>query len=244
MPRFYCPESLSPGAQILLPEKTAQHIHVLRLKEGEAITLFNGEGGEYTARLIQIEKRRATALVSTYSAREAELPYPVTLAQALPEGSKMDVIIEKAVELGAAVLQPLATQRAVVKLSGERMEKRLHHWQAVVASASEQCGRNRLMQVAPVMDFSSWATTPADQPRLLFSPRATQSFTDWAHAQTPQAVTLIIGPEGGLSPEEEGLAEAHGAVLLSLGERVLRTETAGMATLAMLQALWGAGWAD
>lgn len=238
MPRFYCSISLSNGARIALPERVAQHVQVLRLKEEDTITLFDGEGGEYTATLSSMEKKRMTALVVSHSLREAEAPYAVTLAQALPEGSKMDWIVEKATELGAAVLQPLSSQRAVVKLSGERMEKRLAHWQAVVASSSEQCGRNRLMEVAPVREFMHWVGTPSEQPRILFSPRATQSFIDWARAQQPQAVTLIIGPEGGLSAEEESFAMAKGAVLLSLGERVLRTETAGMAALAMLSGCW------
>lgn len=238
MPRFYCPISLSNGACIVLPERVAQHVQVLRLKEDDTITLFNGEGGEYTAKLISIEKKRASALVVAFTSREVEWPYAVTLAQALPEGSKMDWIVEKATELGAAMLQPLASQRAVVKLSGERMEKRLAHWQAVVASSSEQCGRNRLMQVEPVREFMHWVSVPSEQPRILFSPRATQSFTEWARARQPQAVTLIVGPEGGLSEDEESFAVAKGAVLLSLGERVLRTETAGMAALAMLSGCW------
>lgn len=238
MPRLYCPVSLSPGASIALPESVAHHVHVLRLNEGDTITLFNGEGGEYTAKLTSIEKRRASALVVSHSPREVELPYAVTLAQALPEGSKMDWIVEKAVELGAAAIQPLATQRAVVKLVGDRMEKRILHWQAIVATSSEQCGRNRLMQIAPVLDFSRWVATPADQPRILFSPRATQSFNEWARAHPPQAMTVIVGPEGGLSNEEESFAASQGVILLSLGERVLRTETAGMAALTGLGALW------
>ncbi|RJX33451.1 MAG: 16S rRNA (uracil(1498)-N(3))-methyltransferase [Oxalobacter sp.] len=238
MPRLYCPITLSPGARVVLPEAAAHHVQVLRLKEGDSITLFNGQGGEYEARLSGIEKKRVSAVIISHSLREAELAYAVTLAQALPESAKMDWIVEKAVELGAAALQPLATQRAVVKLSGERMEKRLAHWEAIVAAASEQCGRNRLMQIAPVMEVSRWVAAPADQPRILFSPRATQSFAEWARAQTPQAVTLIIGPEGGLSKEEESFAEAKGAILLSLGDRVLRTETAGVAALAMLSGLW------
>lgn len=238
MPRFYCPDPLSPGAKVTLPETVSRHIQVLRLKEGDAITLFNGAGGEYTATLVSLEKKRMSARVVSHSPREAEWPYAITLAQALPEGSKMDWIVEKATELGAAALQPLASQRAVVKLSGERMEKRLAHWQAIVASSSEQCGRNRLMQVEPVKEFMPWVGGPSEQPRILFSPRANQSFTDWARTQQPQAVTLIIGPEGGLSAEEESFAVAKGAILLSLGERVLRTETAGMAALAMLGALW------
>lgn len=238
MPRFYCSAPLSPGASITLPEAVSRHIQVVRLQAGDAITLFDGSGGEYSATLTAIDKKRSIALVGAHQPREVELPFAVTLAQALPEGTKMDFVVEKAVELGAAAIQPLAAQRSVVKLSGERMDKRQAHWQAVVAAACEQCGRNRLTAIEPVADFSRWAAQTSDQPRLLFSPRATQTLTDWARAQAPQAVTLVIGPEGGFSPEEEALAVRQGVQLLSLGERVLRTETAGMAALATLAALW------
>lgn len=239
MPRFYCPDPLSPGARITLPETVSRHIQVVRLREGDTVTLFDGSGGEYDATLTAIDRKRSIALVGAHRPREAELPFAVTLAQALPEGTKMDFVVEKAVELGVAAIQPLAAQRSVVKLSGERMDKRQAHWQAIVAAASEQCGRNRLAMIAPVADVSRWVAQPAEQPRLLFSPRATQTLTAWARSQPPQAVTLMVGPEGGFSPEEEALAERQGALLLSLGERVLRTETAGMAALATLAALWG-----
>lgn len=240
MPRFYLPQSLAAGANISLPENLARHIQVLRLKEGDEVTLFNGAGGEFTATLTTIDKKRASALVGAFSPREVEPPFAVTLAQALPEASKMDWIIEKAVELGAAAIQPLAAQRSVVKLSGERAEKRHAHWQGIIVAASEQCGRNRLATLEPLTDFSRWIAQPAEQPRILFSPRATQALPAWARAQAPQAVTLMIGPEGGFSPEEEALAVASGALLLSLGGRVLRTETAGLAALAALNAIWEA----
>jgi 16S rRNA (uracil1498-N3)-methyltransferase len=239
MSRFYCPLPLSAGAMISLPENVAQHVHVLRLNEGDIVTLFNGEGGEYAATLTGIDKKRVSALVGAFSSREAELPFSITLAQALPESSKMDWIVEKAVELGATALQPLATQRAVVKLSGDRLEKRIAHWQAIVASASEQCGRNQLMKVCPVIDFHKWMASPTTEPRILFSPRATLSFAKWTSSQKPLSATMIIGPEGGFSDEEESFALAKGAILLSLGDRVLRTETAGMAALASLGAVWG-----
>jgi 16S rRNA (uracil1498-N3)-methyltransferase len=157
----------------------------------------------------------------------------------LPEGSKMDWIIEKAVELGVAGIQPLAAQRSVVRLSAERAEKRHAHWQGVIVAASEQCGRNRLAQLAPVIDARRWFEQPDEGPRILFSPRATQSLAQWARATQPQAVTVMVGPEGGFSAEEEDYAVQRGAVALSLGPRVLRTETAALAAVSAINACWG-----
>ncbi|MBS1170785.1 MAG: hypothetical protein H6R01_1703 [Burkholderiaceae bacterium] len=238
MPRFYCTQPLVTGATVSLPSETVRHLQVLRLADGEGITLFDGSGGEYAATLTGIDKKRASAVIGAHSPREAELPFALTLAQALPEGAKMDWIVEKAVELGVAVIQPLAAQRSVVKLSGERAQKRHEHWQAIIEAACEQCVRNRLARLEPLAEFFRWIAAPTDQPRILFSPRATQTLTAWARERPPQAVTLVIGPEGGFSPDEETAALAGGATLLSLGERVLRTETAGMAAAAALAALW------
>jgi len=235
MPRFFCLAPLAAGAVVDLPEAVAHHLFVVRMQPGEALTLFDGRGGQYRATLLETGKRRASAQVEEHQAIECELPYAVTLAQGLPEGAKMDWIVEKAVELGAAAIAPLAAQRSVVRLSAERAEKRHAHWQGV----SEQCGRNRLAQLAPVIDFDRFAAAQDTQPRILFSPRATQSLADWARAAGPQAVTLMVGPEGGFSEQEEHMAIRAGALALSLGPRVLRTETAGLAAIAALNALWG-----
>ena len=241
MPRFYCSQPLATGLTVDLPETVAHHLHVVRLQPGAGLTLFNGEGGQYRATLVESGKRRATALVDGFDAVEAEAPYPVTLAQGLPEGSKMDWIVEKAVELGAAAIQPLAAQRSVVRLSGERADKRQAHWQGVIVSASEQCGRNRLAQLHALADSRAWLAQPAtdDSLRILLSPRATDSLAHWARTTPARAVTLLIGPEGGFSPEEEAAALAAGALALSMGPRVLRTETAGLAALALLAGAWG-----
>ena len=156
----------------------------------------------------------------------------------------MDWIIEKAVELGVSAIQPLAAQRSVVRLSSERAEKRQAHWQGVIVAASEQSGRNRLARLAPLQDAGRWLAQPDDlQPggarRILLSPRATESLAAWARATPPCAVTFMIGPEGGFSAQEEETALANGALALSMGPRVLRTETAGLAALAVLAASWG-----
>jgi 16S rRNA (uracil1498-N3)-methyltransferase len=238
MPRFYCPQPLIAGSTVDLPEGVAHHLHVVRLQPGSSLTLFNGDGGEYRATLLESGKRRATATIDAHEALEAEAPYSVTLAQGLPEGSKMDWIVEKAVELGVAAIQPLAAARSVVRLSGERLEKRQAHWHGVIVAASEQCGRNRLAQLLPMMDVQPWLAASAGTTRILLSPRATESLAGWARSNPPQAVTLLIGPEGGLTPQEEDAAIAAGALSLSMGPRVLRTETAGLAALAVLAGAW------
>lgn len=239
MPRFYCPQPLAVSTMVSLPAHIAHHIHVLRLAPGETITLFNGEGGEYQATLSVIEKKHASAEIKTFSPREAELPYTIMLAQALPEGSKMDWIIEKAVELGVTAIQPLAAQRCVVRLNGERAAKKAEHWQGIVVAAAEQSGRNRLPHLAGPTNLHEWLGQHCLHRRILLSPRAEQSLSDWARHHPHQAVSLVIGPEGGFTEQEESAALAQGAIALSMGPRVLRTETAGLAALAALNAIWG-----
>lgn len=239
MPRFFCPQPLAIGQLVQLPETVAHHVQVLRLAPGELITLFNSEGGEYTAALSEIGRRSASAEVREHLPREVELPFAITLAQALPEGSKMDWIIEKAIELGVSAIQPLAAQRCVVRLSAERAEKKLEHWRGIIVSASEQCGRNRLAALHAPEDVSRWLARPADAPRILLSPRGEQTLATWAGAHAAQDLTLMVGPEGGFSTAEEDAAIAAGAIPLTMGPRVLRTETAALAAAATLQALWG-----
>jgi 16S rRNA (uracil1498-N3)-methyltransferase len=239
MPRFFLPQALAVGSLVSLPDAISHHIHVLRMNVGDMVTLFNGEGGEYAATLSTIEKRGAVAEVKTFSPREAELPYAVTLAQGLPEGSKMDWIIEKAVELGATAIQPIAAQRCVVRLNAERAEKKLQHWQGIIESAAEQCGRNRLPHLCAPAPFGEWIGRKDLHRRILLSPRAEQSLSDWARHHPPQAISLMIGPEGGFTEQEENAAANHGVLLLSIGKRVLRTETAGLAALAGINAVWG-----
>ncbi|MFC3106833.1 16S rRNA (uracil(1498)-N(3))-methyltransferase [Undibacterium arcticum] len=238
MPRFYCPIALFIGAQIALPDAVAHHVQVLRLNLGDPVTLFNGEGGEYTATLASIEKKRVSAEVKAFTPREVELPYAITLAQALPEASKMDWIIEKAIELGAAGIQPLSAQRCVVRLSAERATKRHEHWQGIIVAASEQSGRNRVAHLAELADFNGWIRQQDLHRRILLTPRADLSLTDWARHHPPQAISLIIGPEGGFTEAEENAACAQGALALSMGPRILRTETAGLTALAVVGASW------
>jgi 16S rRNA (uracil1498-N3)-methyltransferase len=239
MSRFYCPTPLIPGTEIELPADTAHHIFVLRLNAGDQITLFNGEGGAYIATLSLVSKKQVCAQIKVFLPEEVELPFGLTLAQGLPEGSKMDWIIEKAVELGVSTIQPLAAQRSVVKLSAERAEKKMSHWRAIIAAATEQCGRNRLATLPDVIDVQRWLAQQDMHKRILLSPRAETSLADWARHHPAQALTLMVGPEGGFSEMEEQLAINNGAIALSMGARVLRTETAGLAAISVLSAAWG-----
>ncbi|MYM87368.1 16S rRNA (uracil(1498)-N(3))-methyltransferase [Rugamonas sp. FT82W] len=239
MPRFYLSQPLAVGQLVSLPEAVAHHILVLRLAQGALITLFNGEGGEFSATLCDIGKRSVTAEVKAHNPRDVELPYAITLAQCLPEASKLDWIIEKAVELGVGGIVPLAAQRCVVRLSAERAEKKRSHWQGIIESAAEQSGRNRLPQLAGVQDYQQWIAQQDMHKRIILTPRADQSLAQWARHQAPQPVTLVVGPEGGLSEAEEKLAIARGALPLAMGPRILRTETAGLAAIAALNASWG-----
>ncbi|MBC3871824.1 16S rRNA (uracil(1498)-N(3))-methyltransferase [Undibacterium oligocarboniphilum] len=239
MPRFFCQTPLSVGALVDLPADIAHHAQVLRLQPGDAIQLFNGEGGCYVASLTIIEKKRASAEVKVFLQEENELPFSLNLVQALPEGSKMDWIIEKAVELGVSSIQPVAAQRSVVRLSAERAEKKLTHWEGVIRAASEQCGRNRLAHLATPVDIGKWLQQQDLHPRIMLSPRAGQSLADWARHHPPQAISLLIGPEGGLTEQEENLAIQQGVLSLSMGSRILRTETAGLTAIAILSAAWG-----
>ena len=238
MTRLFCDFPLAIGENIELPKDAARHIMVLRLSAGDTLTLFNGLGGEYQARITRIDRQRVTTEIVSHSSREAELPYRITLAQGIPEATKMDWIIEKSVELGVSDIIPLAAQRSVVRLDNDRAEKRLSRWQAIAISAAQQCGRNRLPHIASPVGTGEYLRQTTPSPRILFSPRATETLSEWARHQKPQDITLLIGPEGGFSPEEENMAEQQGVTFLSMGPRILRTETAGLAAVAAINALW------
>ncbi len=238
MTRLFCDFPLAIGENIELPKDAARHIMVLRLSAGDTLTLFNGLGGEYQARITRIDRQRVTTEIVSHSSREAELPYRITLAQGIPEATKMDWIIEKSVELGVSDIIPLAAQRSVVRLDNDRAEKRLSRWQAIAISAAQQCGRNRLPHIASPVGTGEYLRQTTPSPRILFSPRATETLSEWVRHQKPQDITLMIGPEGGFSPEEENMAEQQGVTFLSMGPRILRTETAGLAAVAAINALW------
>jgi 16S rRNA (uracil1498-N3)-methyltransferase len=239
IPRFHCPFPLSPGAQVELPEQAARHaLKVLRMKAGEHVILFDGNGGEWLAEILGGGGPARVALLH-HDGREAESPLQVTLTQGLPAGDKMDWVVEKCVELGVAAIQPLAAKRSVIRLSAERMERRVAHWNAIAGAACEQCGRNRVPHVAPVLDLPQYLGKAMAQNalRLILAPGAE---TPLAALDKPAGpVILMVGPEGGWEEGELQAAQVAGFRPLRLGTRVLRTETAGAAALAALQAVWG-----
>lgn len=237
-PRFYCRAALSPGAHVELPEPVARHaVRVLRLGVGAPLTLFDGRGGEYPAQIERIERDRVFAQLGAWVEIERESPLSVTLVQALQAGDKMDFTVQKAVELGVSHVVPVESRRSVLRLAGERAAKRVAHWQGVVASACEQCGRNQVPLVAPVEKLENWLSRPSGGVlRLMLSPDAEGTLVDLPPAKDVQ---LLIGAEGGLDPQEELAARQAGFVPVRMGPRVLRTETAGLTALAVLQALWG-----
>jgi 16S rRNA (uracil1498-N3)-methyltransferase len=238
--RIYFQHDIPDHGRAELSLEQAHHVgRVLRLKAGDAVTLFDGRGGEYPAKIAGIMKDKVSVDVGDRQSVDREAPIAVTLAQGISSGERMDYTIQKAVELGAVAIQPLSTERSVVRLDPVRAAKRVAHWQAIVIGACEQCGRNTLPSVLPVKAFSSWLqTAPAAAGIcLLLTPRAATGLRDLARPVS--GVTLLAGPEGGLTPEEQADAERLGFLPLRLGPRVLRTETAAVAALAAMQALWG-----
>lgn len=239
LPRFYCREALSPGAHVELPEPVARHaVRVLRMPPGAAMVVFDGRGGEYPAHIERIERDRVFVELGVWHEVERESPLAITLVQALQAGEKMDFTIQKAVELGVRDIVPVESRRSVMRLAGERAAKRVAHWQGVSASACEQCGRNQVPLVAPLERLDQWLArpVPANTLRLMLAPDASETLADIAPAQKVQ---LLIGAEGGLDPQEVIAAQQSGFIAVRMGPRVLRTETAGLAALAVLQALWG-----
>ncbi len=240
IPRIYVPQALRPGLEIELPVQAGEHIaRVLRMERGHPLRLFNGDGDEYTGELASLAKRSVTARVleATPSA-DIESPLRITLGQGIARGEKMDWILQKATELGVARIVPLVTDRTEVKLDAERAERRMAHWEAVIASACEQCGRNRLPELAEPMKLADWAARLGDEAglRLALDP---QGDVRARGLDVGASATLVVGPEGGLSEHDLATLGQAGFRGLRLGPRILRTETAGLAALAALQAIHG-----
>ncbi|MGB7989402.1 MAG: 16S rRNA (uracil(1498)-N(3))-methyltransferase [Candidatus Methylophosphatis roskildensis] len=239
IPRFFCSQPMIVGRILELPHEVAHHaLRVLRLRLGDAIVLFDGSGGEYRASLQDVG-RRARVQIETFEAVDRESPLAVTLAQALPAGDKMDWVIQKAVELGVSAILPLITERSVVRLTGERADKRAAHLRGVARSACEQCGRTVVPSVEAITSLSEFlaAGVPAGVLRLVLSPRSGCKLASLTPPQ--QGAALLVGPEGGWSEAELAAICACGWRELTLGPRVLRSDTAGLAGLAALQACWG-----
>jgi 16S rRNA (uracil1498-N3)-methyltransferase len=239
LPRVYVPGASGPGSMISLPPDQARHLsRVLRLAAGDALVVFDGAGCEYDALITLARGGAVSARLGEARRVDRESPLTVTLAQAISSGERMDYTVQKAVELGAAAVQPLATERSLVRLADSRAARRVAHWQAVAIAACEQCGRNRVPPVLPIVPLERWLALRDPQAcGLMLAPGADISIT----ALTPplRPLVLLVGPEGGLAPREQEAARAAGFSELRLGPRVLRTETAAVAALAAMQALWG-----
>ena len=241
-PRIWVSGPLVVGRCFALPVPSAIHVaRALRLVVGDALTLFDGGGGEYSAQIRSVRKDCVEVEVCGHCPVERESTLRIRLIQCLQGGDKMDFTIQKAVELGVDEIVPVISRRSVVRLDGGRAGKRVEHWRQVVVAASEQCGRNRLARVGDIEAFDRWLARPVVNvtSRLLLSPHADQTVASIFSATRPVGVELLIGPEGGLTPEEVEVALAQKFCGLRLGPRVLRTETAGLAAIAALHAHWG-----
>lgn len=239
IPRFYAPQALPVGEVIeLLPDVFHHAVQVLRLAVGEPLILFDGQGGEYHAILTHITKRTATAKIEAFEARAIESPVTIVLAQAIIKPDKMDMVLQKAVELGVNSIQPLLTQRSVVRLGKEQLDKKSQHWQGIIVAACEQSGRTRLPELLPPLTLATWLATPFQGTRLLLAPGSYPKIKTLAY-DLPNPFALTIGPEGGFTEEEVELCLQHGLQPLSLGPRILRAETASLTALALLQQHYG-----
>lgn len=239
IPRIHLSAALQSDTEVDLDARALGHIvRVLRLRVGDTLVLFNGDGHDYTAELLSVRKDSARCKITDQRVRETESPLTIELAQGISRGERMDYTLQKAVELGITRIVPLDTERSQVKLSGEREEKRIQHWQGVILHACEQSGRSRIPQLAAVQRLPEWLQKRERGVLDLFLDPEGDCSVDALNGPL-SAVTLLVGPEGGLSPTERDLAVSAGFQRLRLGPRVLRTETAALAALAALQSRWG-----
>lgn len=238
--RCHIDGALPIGAEIALPEATANHLlRVLRLRQGDGCVLFNGDGHDYPATLVVADKRQARVRIEAVQALDNESPLAITLVQGIARGEKMDLILQKATELGVAALLPVEAERTEVRLDPVRAEKRVAHWHNVIVAACEQSGRARVPTLAAPTALARLADAlPSDGLRLILDPDGTQSLASLPPT-TAGTITLAVGPEGGWSPRDKATLAAVGFQGLRLGPRVLRTETAGLAAIAALQARGG-----
>ncbi len=235
MPRFHCPAPLNTGLTLSLPAGAARHVQVLRLQPGDVITLFNGEGGEFDATVTRMGRSDVEVEVGAHHLVEREATRAVHLLAGITANERMDWLVEKATELGVTSITPLVAERSVLKLKGERADKKLAHWQGVAVAAAEQCGRNRVPTIYPAVTLNEWLKKAPPGARWVLSlSESTRPLAELASSGaggTP--VTVLSGPEGGLSPSEEAAALAAGFEPVTLGPRVLRAETAPLAVLAI-----------
>lgn len=243
MPQFYLPGPWDSEKPTPLTPEVAHHLRVRRIELGETFPIFDGNGQVAKAKLLSLSGKGGSAQLSEIRTDiHRETPYAITLAQGLAGGDKMDWIVEKAIETGAQVIAPLQCERSILKLTRssdqERAQKRLAHWKGIIQAACEQCDRTVLATLEPIQNFDAYLKEPKSALKLLLSPDATQSLYSVLVENAPQDIILMIGPEGGHSPEEETQAQAAGYQIVSLGERILRTETAGVVAITAVHSVW------
>ena len=237
-PRFFVPQALAGASEIELPTNAARHVQVLRMQPGQALSLFDGSGGQWAATITQMGRANVRVELGETEALQAELPLPVTLAVGMPANDRMDFLVEKATELGVSAIKPLICERSVLRLSGERAEKKVAHWQAVAIAACEQCGRTRVPLIAPVQSLPTWLIRldceTGNEARWLLSPGSNHALRDKAASAKVLRTVVLSGPEGGLTPAEETTVQAQGFKAVNLGPRILRADTAPLAVMAWL----------
>ena len=232
--RLHCPAPLAEGAELALPAGAARHVQVLRLQPGDPLVLFDGHGGEWDATVLRMGRSDVAVNVGKHRDVEREAARAVHLAVGVPANERMDWLVEKAAELGVASIQPLLTDRTVVRLNGDRAARRQEHWQGIAIAACEQCGRNRVPEVLAPTDFAAWTPPAQDLVRCVLSLDAAAEPLGRRAQRDLLPVLLLSGPEGGLTDREEAAARAMGFAPVTLGPRVLRAETAPLAALAAL----------
>ncbi|MGQ5522180.1 16S rRNA (uracil(1498)-N(3))-methyltransferase [Chitinimonas sp. PSY-7] len=238
MPRLYLASPLACGLEFDLPDTNARHVQVLRLQPGNELTLFNGEGGEYTAHVMEMGKRHVKVRVDSFNDVERESPLQLTLVQALSATERMDFTVQKAAELGVNSIQIVQSAFCGYKLAADRAEKRLQHWQGVAQAAAEQCGRTRIPTISAPIKLEQWLNqAPAADLKLLLSPTGANRLD--ALPIKAKTVQVLVGPEGGFSQEEEASAIAAGFMPLLLGPRIFRTESVTPVVAGLLQARYG-----
>lgn len=236
-PRVYCSQPLAPQQTIELDDVAVGHvIRVLRLSDGDSIRVFNGDGNEYAAELCDVSKKRAYARISTILKSDEQQPLALHLGQVISKGDRMDFTIQKATELGVTSITPLWSERCEVKLKGERLEKKLDHWRRVAISACEQSGRNRVPDILAPQHFADWCKNSDAELKFTLHPHKQKPLNEYP---TPASLALLVGPEGGFSETEVEQSLTLEFQGLTLGPRVLRTETAALAALSVFQFQWG-----
>ena len=238
IPRYFIDQELEVNQNLSLPEALHRHaIQVLRGKTGDLLILFNGRGGEYLAQFSEVEKRRSSALITSFDPVDRESPLDIKLVLALIKSDKFDFALQKAVEMGVSSIQPVIAARSVMNLKANRLDKKMQHWQGVISSACEQSGRTKIPELFPTLSFNDYLNKADERMNLAMLPEATEYLSELS--KPTQALSLLVGPEGGFRDDEVSLMKQQQVQTVKFGPRILRAETAVIAGLALCQNHWG-----